>query len=87
MRSEVDPYLRSVPPTKAMACYDSRQRYSPYSVVYGKTKDAVTHSSYWLQRMKGSTSGDGSETQDSQTEEIKENRIRVKMMFLLINGP
>lgn len=52
MRSEVDPYLRSVSATRAMACYDSRQRYSPYTVVHAKMKDAVTHSSYWANRTK-----------------------------------
>lgn len=52
IRSDVDPYLRGVPPTKAMSCYDSRQRYSSYTVVHTKMKDAVTHSSYWFNRSK-----------------------------------
>lgn len=81
MRSEVDPFF---PPTKAMACYDSRQRYSPYTVVYGKTKDAVTHSSYWLHRIKSPTSSESGETKGSQGEEGKENRVQVRKMTALL---
>ncbi|XP_065207074.1 serine-rich adhesin for platelets isoform X2 [Planococcus citri] len=80
IRSDVDPYLRGVPPTKAMSCYDSRQRYSSYTVVHTKMKDAVTHSSYWFNRSKQHPDqGDGNQCIDTDSKDNIQIQLQGEM--------